>query len=44
MIKTRTVNKTISRKINQNIRIVEDRDSLRTLGAYIGNNNNTSAQ
>ena len=44
MIRTRTVNKTISRKINQNISIVEDRDLLRTLGAYIGNNNDTSVQ
>jgi len=44
MIETRTVNKTTNDKIDQAIRIVKDNDSLRTLGAYIGNNSKTSIQ
>ena len=44
MIETRTVNKTTNDKIDQAIRIVKDNDSLRTLGAYIGNNSETSIQ
>jgi len=44
MIRMRTMNKTTNNKIDQAIRIVEDKDSLRTLGAYIGNNNETSIQ
>jgi len=38
------VNKTTNDKIDQAIRIVKDNDSLRTLGAYIGNNSETSIQ
>ena len=44
IIKTRTVNKTDDGKLDQAIRIIEDKDSLRTLGAYIGNNSETSVQ
>jgi len=44
IIRTRTVNKTNNNKIDQAIRIVEDNDSLRTLGEYIGNNSKTSVQ
>jgi len=36
VIKTRTVNKTNDGKLDQAIRIIEDKDSLRTLGAHIG--------
>ena len=44
VIKTRTINKTNDGKLDQAIRIIEDKDSLRTLGAYIGNNSETSVQ
>jgi len=44
VIKTKTINKTNNRKLDQAIRIIEDKDSLRTLGAYIGNNSKTSVQ
>jgi len=44
IIRTKTVNKTDNDKIDQAIRIVEDNDSLRILGAYIGNDSETSEQ
>jgi len=44
IIKTRIVNKTNNEKLDQAIRIVEDNDSLRTLGAHIGNDSETSMQ
>jgi len=42
IIKTRTVNKTNNNKLDQIIRIIEDNNSLRTLGTHIGNNSKTS--
>jgi len=44
VIKTRTVNKTNNKKLDQTIRIIEDNDSLRTLGAHIENDSKTSMQ
>jgi len=44
VIKTKTVNKTNNDKLDQAIRIIEDNDSLRILGAHIGNDSKTSIQ
>jgi len=44
VIKTKTVNKTNNDKLDQAIRIIEDNDSLRILGAHIGNDSETSIQ
>jgi len=44
IIKTKTVNKTNNDKLDQAIRIIEDNDSLRILGAHIGNDSETSIQ
>jgi len=44
IIKTRTINKTNNNKLDQAIRIIEDNNSLRILGAHIGNDSKTSVQ
>jgi len=44
VIKTKTVNKTNNDKLDQAIRIIEDNDLLRILGAHIENDSETSIQ
>jgi len=44
VVRTRKTNKTTSSRIDQFIRIVKIKESLRTLEAYISNNNKTSVQ
>jgi len=44
VIKTETINKTNNDKLDQAIRIIEDNDLLRILGAHIGNDSKTNIQ